>query len=47
MEDRRIVGACGRIFKEYECCDELKLDDLCFGCCMNDEEQFEDDKDDL
>lgn len=37
-KEYRNVGACGRIFKEFECCDDPKLDDLCWGCCMNDEE---------
>ncbi len=36
------IGACGRIFKEFEICEEIKLDDLCFsGCCMMDEEEEE------
>lgn len=48
MSENQIVGHCGRIFKEFQTCDEPKLDDLCQGCCMNDdvdeatEEELED-----
>jgi hypothetical protein len=40
------IGACGRIFKEFEICEEIQLDDLCFsGCCMlNEEEEEESDE---
>jgi len=38
MSDHEVVGHCGRIFLPGQCCDECKLDDLCPGCCMNDEE---------
>lgn len=33
------VGHCGKTFKEFEICDEPKIDDLCFGCPYNDEEE--------
>lgn len=38
-ENYEVVGHCGRIFKEFEVCDEPKIDDLCQGCCMNDDEE--------
>ena len=39
-EKYEVVGHCGRIFKEFEVCDEWKIDDLCLGCPMNDDEQL-------
>ena len=38
-----MIGHCGRMFKEFEICEELGrgLDDLCTGCCMNEEETDE------
>jgi len=39
MSEYEVVGHCGRIFREFEVCDECKIDDLCAGCCMNDEEE--------
>jgi hypothetical protein len=41
MSNSENVGHCGRIFLPGECCDECKLDDLCDGCCMNDDESQE------
>jgi hypothetical protein len=37
----KISGHCGRIFREYDNCEEPKIDDLCQGCPFNDEEQEE------
>ena len=35
-----LVGHCGLMFKEFETCEEegKGLDDLCNGCCMNEDE---------
>jgi len=41
MTDYEVVGHCGRIFHEFEVCDEPKIDDLCQGCSMNDDEEKE------
>lgn len=38
-QKHRVVGHCGRIFSDFEVCDEVKWDDLCVGCSMNDEEE--------
>jgi len=44
MPKNAVVGACGRIFIEFELCDLPKLDDLCHsGCCMNDDLEEEED----
>ncbi len=37
--EARHVGRCGQIFRGFEVCDEPKIDDLCFGCPYNDEEE--------
>lgn len=38
------VGHCGKIFREFEVCDEPKIDDLCLGCSCNDEEEIQEDE---
>jgi len=38
------VGHCGLIFKDFQVCDEPKLDDLCLGCPYNDEEEYEEEE---
>lgn len=40
-EHDEVVGHCGRVFLAGQVCDEVKWDDLCQGCCMNDEEEQE------
>ena len=35
----KFVGHCGKVFNEFEVCDEPKIDDLCVGCPYNDEEE--------
>ena len=37
----KFVGHCGRIFGEFETCEDWGLDDLCVGCPYNDEEEDE------
>lgn len=39
------VGHCGRIFREFEICEEIQIDDLCYGCCME-EPEYPDDVED-
>lgn len=39
-EKYEVIGHCGRIFNEFEVCDEWKIDDLCQGCPMNDDEEL-------
>jgi hypothetical protein len=40
MTEYEMVGHCGLMFKEFETCEvEGKgFDDLCTGCCMNEDE---------
>ena len=44
MTEYQVIGHCGRIFKEFEICEECKMDDLCLGCSMNDEEYDDEDE---
>jgi len=39
-----VVGHCGTIFLPGQVCSECKMDDLCEGCCMNDEEETEEEE---
>lgn len=40
MSDYEVVGHCGKIFLSGQICEEdCKWDDLCQGCCMNDDEE--------
>lgn len=33
------IGHCGRVFSEFEVCDDWGFDDLCQGCPFNDREE--------